>query len=137
MHKEAPGRLLYRFSYYQNTEGIKISKCQTLFLPSQIFISFKIFWHWTTFCKRGALYNVHWLYFFRQITTFIKVRAAFVFGLQTLELKDFPKVFQLKHLKPKNKGRTDFYEYCDLTKKVYLMYMYISTYLCTYLILNT
>ena len=33
---------------------------------------------------------------------------------------DFSKVFQLKGLKPKNKGQTNFYECCDLTKKVYL-----------------
>ena len=31
------------------------------------------------------------------------------------------KIFQLKGLKPKNKGHTDFYECCDLTKKVHLM----------------
>ena len=34
---------------------------------------------------------------------------------------DFTKIFQLKGLKPKNNGRTNFYECCDLTKKVYLM----------------
>ena len=31
------------------------------------------------------------------------------------------KIVQLKSLKPKNKGQTNFYECCDLTKKVYLM----------------
>ena len=36
-----------------------VKHCWALFLPSQIFISFKIFWHWTTFCKRVALCNVH------------------------------------------------------------------------------
>ena len=56
---------------------------------------------------------------FRQITTFIKVRVAFAFGLQTLYSKDFSKIYQLKGLKPKNKGHTNFYECCDLTKKVY------------------
>ena len=30
------------------------------------------------------------------------------------------KIFQLKGLKPKNKGHTNFYECWDLTKKVYL-----------------
>ena len=30
-------------------------------------------------------------------------------------------IFQLKGLKPKTIGRTNFYECCDLTKKVYLM----------------
>ena len=43
------------------------------------------------------------MYFFRQITTFIKVRMAFLFGLQTLWLKDFSKIFQLKFLKPKKR----------------------------------
>ena len=52
----------------------------------------------------------------------IKVHVAFVFGLQTFKLKDFSKIYQLKGLKPKNKGHTNFYECCDLTKKVYLMY---------------
>ena len=45
---------------------------------------------------------------------------AFVFGLQTLSMKDFAKIFQLKGLKPKNKCQANFYECCDLTKKVYL-----------------
>ena len=49
---------------------------------------------------------------------------AFVFGLQTLRLKDFSKIYQLYGLKPKNKGRTNFYECCDLTKKVYLLAIY-------------
>ena len=31
-------------------------------------------------------------------------------------------LFQLKGLKPKNKGHTNFYECCDLTKKVYLVH---------------
>ena len=30
-------------------------------------------------------------------------------------------MFQLKGLKPKNKGHTNFYECCDLTKNVYLV----------------
>ena len=59
--------------------------------------------------------------FFRQITTFIKVRVAFVFELQSLKLIDFSKIFQLKDLKLKNKGHTNFYECCDLMKKVYLI----------------
>ena len=45
---------------------------------------------------------------------------AFVFGLQTLKLIDFTKIFQLKGLKPKNKDHANIYECCDLTKKVYL-----------------
>ena len=58
---------------------------------------------------------------FRQITTVIKVRVAFVFGLQTLFSKDFSKIYQLKGLKLKNIGRTNFYECCDLMKKLYLI----------------
>ena len=34
---------------------------------------------------------------------------------------DFTKIFQLKGLKPKNKGQTNFYECCDLTEKVFLI----------------
>ena len=30
------------------------------------------------------------------------------------------KIYQLKGLQPKNKGHTNFYEFCDLTEKVYL-----------------
>ena len=45
---------------------------------------------------------------------------VFIFGLQTLKLIDFCKIYQLKGLKPKNKGHTNFCECCDLTKKVYL-----------------
>ena len=55
--------------------------------------------------------------FTRHITTFTKVRVAHVFGLQTLYFIDFTKIFQLKALKPKNKGHSNFYECCDLTKK--------------------
>ena len=34
----------------------------------------------------GAIFSIYtrYVYFFRQITTFIKVRMAFVFGLQTI-----------------------------------------------------
>ena len=49
--------------------------------------------------------------FFCQITTFIKVRVA----------------FQSNGLKSKNKGHTNFYECCDLTKKLYLMGGSITT----------
>ena len=45
---------------------------------------------------------------FRQITTLIKVHVAFVFGLQTLGLIDFTRIFQLKGLKPNVKGQTIF-----------------------------
>ena len=59
---------------------------------------------------------------FRQITTFIKVRVVFVFGLQTHWLMDLSKIFQLKGLKPKDKSQTNFYKCCDLTKKLYLVW---------------
>ena len=39
---------------------------------------------------------------------------------------DFSKIYQLKGLKPKNIGHTNFYECCDLTEKVYLMYLYTT-----------
>ena len=51
----------------------------------------------------------------------IKVHVAFVFRLQTFKLIDLIKIFQLKGLKPKSKGHMNFYECCDLTKKVYLL----------------
>ena len=54
---------------------------------------------------------------FRQITTFIKVCIAFVFGLQTLKLMDFTNIHQSKVLEPKNKDHSKFFEPCDLTKK--------------------
>ena len=60
--------------------------------------------------------------FFRQSTTFTKLGIAFVLGLQTLLLQDFSEIYRLKGLKPKNKGHTNFYECCDLTKKVYLVW---------------
>ena len=53
---------------------------------------------------------------------------VFVFGLQTLGLKDFSKIYQSKCLEPKNKGQINVYECCDLMKKVYLMYISSSTY---------
>ena len=55
---------------------------------------------------------------FRQITTIIKVCVGFVFVLQTIGLRDFNKIYQLKGLKAKNKGHMNFYECCDLKKKV-------------------
>ena len=38
-------------------------------------------------------------------------------------LIDFAKRFQLKGLKPINKGHTNFFECCDLTKKIYLGFL--------------
>ena len=64
---------------------------------------------------------------FRQITTFIKVHVAFVFQLQTLLLLYFTKIYQLKGMELKNKGHMSFYECCNLTKKVYLMYTYTTS----------
>ena len=63
--------------------------------------------------------------FFRQSTTFTKLGIAFVLGLQTLLLQDFSEIYQLKGLKPKNKGHMNVYECYDLTKKVYLKYLCI------------
>ena len=36
------------------------------------------------------------------------------------------KIFQLKGLKSKNNDQTNFYECCDLTKKVYLMFTILT-----------
>ena len=57
---------------------------------------------------------------FCQIKPFINVSVAFIFGFQTLLLIDLTKIYQLKGLESKNKGHANFYECCDLTKKVYL-----------------
>ena len=59
------------------------------------------------------------LCFFRQITIFVKVHVAFVFGLQTLWLIDFSKIYWLKCAQPKNKdNRYKFLWGCfELTKK--------------------
>ena len=55
---------------------------------------------------------------------------AFVFGLQTLQSIDFStKIYRLKDLEAKNNGHMNFYECCDLTKKVYLIYMYVELYI--------
>ena len=41
---------------------------------------------------------------------------------------ELTNILQLKGPKPKNKGQTNFYECCDLTKKVYLAaHTYIET----------
>ena len=42
--------------------------------------------------------------FFPQIKSFLRLRLALVFGLQTYYLIDFSKIYQLKCLEPKNKG---------------------------------
>ena len=41
-------------------------------------------------------------------------------------MKEITKIYRLKGLKPPKKGHTNFYECCDLTKKVYLTYKSIS-----------
>ena len=38
-------------------------------------------------------------------------------------MKEITKIYGLKALKPKNKGHLNFYECCDLTKKVFLRYI--------------
>ena len=55
--------------------------------------------------------------FFCQIKSFLRFCLAFVFGFQTYYLIDFSKIYRLKGLEPKNKGHTNCYECCDLTKK--------------------
>ena len=46
---------------------------------------------------------------------------------------NFTKISQLKGLKLKNKGHTNFYECCDLTNKVYLKYIGTSTYMSSHI----
>ena len=63
---------------------------------------------------------------------------AFIFWLQTFKLKDYTKIYQSKGLEPKNKGHTNLYECCDLTKKVclicvkYLYYNFFQMTKCTF-----
>ena len=45
-------------------------------------------------------------------------------GYKPLKSIDFTKIYQLKSPQPKNKGYANFYECCDLTKKVYLKNAY-------------
>ena len=45
-------------------------------------------------------------------------------GLRPFNLKILIKSYQFKGLKSKNKDQTNFYECCDLTKKVYLVAAY-------------
>ena len=49
---------------------------------------------------------------------------------------DFTKIFQLKGLKSKNKDGKNFYECCDLTKKVLVSIRYISWFSRTEVTLN-
>ena len=51
-----------------------------------------------------------------------KSSCGLFFRLQTLYLKEITKIYRLKGLKPKSKGHTNFYQCCDLTKKVYLTF---------------
>ena len=56
---------------------------------------------------------------------------AFFYGLQTLPLKDFIKTFQLKGLKCKDKSLMNFCECCDLTEKIYVVFIYVTP-ICHY-----
>ena len=47
-------------------------------------------------------------------------------GFRSFDWYIFCKFYQLKGLKPKYKSHTNFYECCDLTKKVYLMASYMA-----------
>ena len=70
-----------------------------------------------------------WQYLASEIGSLIpKNQGKVVFGLHTLSLIDFCKIYQFKGLEPKNKGHTNFYECCDsdLTKKyIQAIYLYI------------
>ena len=91
-------------------------------MGSLIFSQSIIFWvkieQWADLLRNGIYPMLDIL--FRQIATFLKVCLAFFYGLQTLEVNDFSKIHQLKGLKPKNNDHRNFYECCDLTKKVHL-----------------
>ena len=103
------------------TRGLwQICKKTTLFSTSYIQNS-----NWDLQKKIIARKNKLWILdiLFSSNHNVDKIHVTFVFGLQTFKLIDLIKIFQLKGLKPKNKGHVNFYECCDLTKKVYLMYV--------------
>ena len=52
-----------------------------------------------------------------------KSLCGFCFWASDLLINRFYKNLSIKSLKPKNKGHSNFYECCDLTKKVYLVIM--------------
>ena len=65
---------------------------------------------------------------FRQITTFIKVCMAFVFGLQTLNWKILVKSINWRVWSPKSKATQTFMNVVIWREKVYLIY--IHSFLC-------
>ena len=50
-------------------------------------------------------------------------------GLCFLGFRPFKKIYRPKCLEPKNKGHTNFFESCDLTKKIYLKFSYVVVYI--------
>ena len=54
-----------------------------------------------------------------------KISCGLCFCASDPLIVNFWKIFPLKVMKPKNKGHTNFYECFDLTKKVYLIYVYL------------
>ena len=108
--KRGQGQKIYRI--------LQITKHTRIFFQDQWLPPFSLLA--TTMLKKTIYffeylpYVIYRYTFFCQITTFIKVRGTFVFGLQIL-LIDFTKIFQSKGLK--DKGHTNFYEQFDLTKK--------------------
>ena len=86
-----------------------------------IYIRVLFYWHWLasfllfnnfTICVLDILFssnhNIH------------KSSCGLCFWASDPLIHRFTKIFQLKDLRPKNKGHTSFYECCNLTKKVYL-----------------
>ena len=53
-----------------------------------------------------------------------KSSCGLCYWASDLLIERFYKNLSIKGLKPKNKGHTNFYECCDLTKKVYLILVY-------------
>ena len=72
----------------------------------------------------SRLESIKYTYFFRQITTFLKIRVAFVFELHKTFIEKFHwnlSIIVFEALK--QKLHELFYECCDLTEKVYLLFI--------------
>ena len=74
-------------------------------------------------CYLHAYYYIRYTFFVKSQHSKMFVWLLFL-GFRTLESKYFSKIYQSKGPKPKNIGRRNFYDCCDLTKKVYLYYIF-------------
>ena len=84
---------------------------------------------WMTCIYSCLIYRIRYLHLdilFHQITTFIKVCVAFVFGLQILWLIDFTRIYQLKGLESKKQKQHELLWMLWIAKKHNLAFVYIG-----------